>query len=174
MAKQTNVATRALIVALKSPFGGKSTAEIAAITGVSNSQINRIYAKAIERGFDPTRVPVTLDDEWLQNTPGAGRPRKQSDEIRNSSSRGSSAIESCWYWMKKHVSTRKGTPMNRQEATERWEYTWHRELDPAQIQAWIEQKVQDSIDLDGACEHNEDKLGSEPKRPRGRPPKPST
>ncbi|KAI1437849.1 hypothetical protein GGR50DRAFT_691876 [Xylaria sp. CBS 124048] len=78
MAKETSISTRATIVALKSPVGGKTSAEIAKITGVSVSQINRIYSKAIERGFDPDRLPFTLCDEWLQDAPRSGRPTKEA------------------------------------------------------------------------------------------------
>ncbi|KAK4106672.1 hypothetical protein N658DRAFT_394778, partial [Parathielavia hyrcaniae] len=53
MAPNTDIATRALIVTLKSPFGGKTSAEISEETGISVRQINRIYARAIERGFEP-------------------------------------------------------------------------------------------------------------------------
>ncbi|KAI2634038.1 hypothetical protein GGS21DRAFT_519724 [Xylaria nigripes] len=171
MAKRTSIAIRALIVSLKSPLGGRSTAEIAEITGVSVSQINRIYAKAIDRGFDPTRFPLTLDDEWLQDIPGGGRPRKQTDE-NNSSSQ--SAIEASWSWMKKHA-TPKGGPKNRREAMERWERTWHHDLREAQINTWIErvpQHVEMIIRLDGN-DCNDGKLNSGSKRPRGRPPKTS-
>ncbi|KAI1821411.1 hypothetical protein F4861DRAFT_469091 [Xylaria intraflava] len=78
MAKETSISTRATIVALKSPIGGKTSSEIAKITGVSVSQINRIYSKAIERGFVPDRLPFTLRDEWLQDAPRSGRPTKQA------------------------------------------------------------------------------------------------
>jgi hypothetical protein len=43
---------RALIVMLKSPFGGKITPEIVEITGISARQVNCIYACVIECGFN--------------------------------------------------------------------------------------------------------------------------
>ncbi|KAI2639212.1 hypothetical protein GGS21DRAFT_488127 [Xylaria nigripes] len=78
MAKETSIATRAIIVTLKSPTVGKTSVEIAKITGVSVSQINRIYSKAIERGFKPDQIPFTLRDAWLQDAPRSGRPTKEA------------------------------------------------------------------------------------------------
>ncbi|OBT67633.1 hypothetical protein VE03_03808 [Pseudogymnoascus sp. 23342-1-I1] len=78
MAPNTDISTRALIVTLKSPFGGKTTAEVAEKTGLSSRQVNKIYARAIERGFDPNHTPLTLRDEWLQDAPRTGRPLKQT------------------------------------------------------------------------------------------------
>jgi transposase len=83
MAPNTSLSTRALIVTLKSPIGGKTTAEVAEKTGVSARQINRIYAQAIERGFDPNHMPFSLQDEWLEDAPRSGRPRKQTEETVN-------------------------------------------------------------------------------------------
>ncbi|KAI1827445.1 hypothetical protein F4861DRAFT_364718 [Xylaria intraflava] len=81
MAKHTTIATRAIIVYLKSPLGGaKSPAEISAMTGVSKSSINRIYSRAIERGFDPNNPAIILEDEWLQDEAGRGRKTKQTEE----------------------------------------------------------------------------------------------
>lgn len=82
MAPNTDIATRALIVTLKSPIGGKTTAEVAEKTGFSTRQVNRIYARAIERGFDPNHMPLVIRDEWLQDAPRAGRPVKQTVEVR--------------------------------------------------------------------------------------------
>ncbi|KFY41167.1 hypothetical protein V494_03175 [Pseudogymnoascus sp. VKM F-4513 (FW-928)] len=82
MAPNTDIATRALIVTLKSPIGGKTTAEVAEKTGFSTRQINRIYARAIERGFDPNHIPLVIRDEWLQDAPRSGRPVKQTVDAR--------------------------------------------------------------------------------------------
>ena len=73
-----DISTRAIIVLLKSPLGGKTTAQIEAITGLSKSIINTIYARAIERGFDPNIVPLALKDEYLKDAPRSGRPSKQT------------------------------------------------------------------------------------------------
>ncbi len=80
MAPNTTLATRALVVTLKSPVGGKTSAEVAEITGLSIRQVNRIYARVIERGFDPNHRPFELQDEWLQDAPRSGRPSKQTEE----------------------------------------------------------------------------------------------
>ncbi|KAJ4304361.1 hypothetical protein N0V88_001974 [Collariella sp. IMI 366227] len=81
MAPNTDIATRALIVTLRSPFGGKTSAQISEETGISVRQINRIYARAIERGFEPNHRPFILRDEWLEDAPRAGRPSKQTPEV---------------------------------------------------------------------------------------------
>jgi transposase len=80
MAPNTDIATRALIVTLKSPIGGKTSAEIAEKTGISVRQVNRIYARAIERGFEPNHLPFTLRDEWLEDASRSGRPTKQTEQ----------------------------------------------------------------------------------------------
>ena len=49
MAFYTGIATRALIVALKLPFGGKLTSKIYKKTGIKKRTINYIYARAIQR-----------------------------------------------------------------------------------------------------------------------------
>jgi hypothetical protein len=61
MVPNTSQSTRALIVCLKSSFVGKSTSEIAKETGLSARTINSIYARAIERGFEPNE-PLRIDD----------------------------------------------------------------------------------------------------------------
>ena len=80
MPPNTSLPTRALIVTLKSPVGGKTTAQIHEETGISVQQINRIYARAISRGFDPNIRPFTLKEEWLKDAPRSGRPSKQTPE----------------------------------------------------------------------------------------------
>ncbi|KAH6873850.1 hypothetical protein B0T10DRAFT_466114 [Thelonectria olida] len=82
MPANTDIATRALVVTLKSPFGGKTTAEVAEITGLLPCAINRIYARAIERGFDPNHRPLIVRDEFLCDAQRSGRPKKQTDEAR--------------------------------------------------------------------------------------------
>ncbi|KAF1981718.1 hypothetical protein K402DRAFT_312670, partial [Aulographum hederae CBS 113979] len=79
MAPNTDIATRALVVALKSPIVGKSTAEVIEKTGLSKSTINTIYARAIERGFDPNILPLVIKNEYLIDAPRSGRPSKQKD-----------------------------------------------------------------------------------------------
>ena len=72
---------KALVVALKSPVGGKTTREVSEKTGISRHAINRIYAKAIQRGFDPTHSPLLLKDEWLEDAPRSGRPTKKTPNL---------------------------------------------------------------------------------------------
>jgi len=78
-----DLATRAVIVSLKTPFGGKTTAQIACRLGIPERTINRIYARAIERGFDPNQEPLVLKDEYLIDAPRSGRPKKRTDEVIN-------------------------------------------------------------------------------------------
>jgi transposase len=73
---------RASILTLKSPHCGKSSAAIHEITGVSISRINRIYGKAIERGFELHVIPLVILNEHLVDACRSGRPTKQTPEIR--------------------------------------------------------------------------------------------
>ena len=54
-----DIATRSLVVALKTPCFGKTTAEVVAITGLPKSTVNRIYARAISGGS------TLINDLWL-------------------------------------------------------------------------------------------------------------
>ena len=76
MAPNADIATRALIVTLKSPPASKTTAQIAAITGISARTIDSIFARAIQRGFDPNQLPLEFHDRFLPDAPRSGRPRK--------------------------------------------------------------------------------------------------
>jgi transposase len=82
MAPNTDIATRAFVVSLKAPCSGKTTNEVAAITGLSVNQVNRIYARAIQRGFDPNIRPLILRNEYLEDAPRSGRPTKQTEETK--------------------------------------------------------------------------------------------
>ena len=84
MTANTDIATRALVVSLKAPCSSKTTAEVSAITGLSSRQVNRIYARAIERGFDPNQRPLSLRDAYLQDAPRSGRPQKRTIEAQES------------------------------------------------------------------------------------------
>ncbi|CAE7020550.1 Transposase [Pyrenophora teres f. teres] len=81
MAPNTDLSTRALVVTLKSPFGGKSTTQISAITGISPRTIDAIYGRACQRGFEPNAPMIKLLPEHLEDASRTGRPRKQ-DAIR--------------------------------------------------------------------------------------------
>lgn len=64
------------MVTLKSPIGGRTTAEIVEKTGLSKRTVNDIYARAIRRGFDPNYLPLIIKDEYLKDAPRSGRPSK--------------------------------------------------------------------------------------------------
>jgi len=82
MAPNTDIATRALIVTLKSPISGKNSQEIAGITGIPRSTIDTIYSRAIKRGFEPSASPLVIKDEFLRDAPRSGRPIKQTEIIK--------------------------------------------------------------------------------------------
>jgi hypothetical protein len=79
----TSTTTRAAVVTLKA-VGKQTSATISWLTGLSVNQVNRIYARAISRGFDPNYRPFTLKDEWLEDAPRSGRPSKQTDSTTES------------------------------------------------------------------------------------------
>lgn len=82
MPKKTDIATGALVVVLKSPSGGKTTAEIIEIAGLSVRTINSIYTRAIECSFNPNHYLLILHDEFLCNSDRPGRPKKQTDKAQ--------------------------------------------------------------------------------------------
>ncbi|KAL5374481.1 hypothetical protein DPSP01_011934 [Paraphaeosphaeria sporulosa] len=73
-----DLATRALIITLKAT--GKPNDEITGLTGISKRTINSIFARAIERGFDPCQRPLKLLNKYLEDSHRSGRPSKQ-DEV---------------------------------------------------------------------------------------------
>ena len=81
MPKKPDIATRATVVALKA-YTTKSAHEIADITQLSVSTVNRIYARAIERGFDAHRH--NIEDAFVQDAQRSGRPTKQSQPVIDS------------------------------------------------------------------------------------------
>ncbi|KAI0190103.1 hypothetical protein F4808DRAFT_444860 [Astrocystis sublimbata] len=76
----TSTTTRAAVVTLKA-IGGHTSATVAWLIGLPVNQVNCIYARAIERGFDPNCRPFILEDEWLKDAPRSGRPTKQTPEV---------------------------------------------------------------------------------------------
>ena len=80
MVKPIDSHTRAIVVFLKSPFGGKTTPEIAIQLDISPRTINDIYARAVKRGFDPNHKPFVLKPEYVQDAPRSGRPSKQTED----------------------------------------------------------------------------------------------
>lgn len=77
----TDIATRALIIGLKS--SGKTSTEVSELTRISVRTINDIYARAIKRGFDPNLRPLEICDAYLADAPRSGRPKKQTTEARD-------------------------------------------------------------------------------------------
>ena len=71
MPQNTDIATRAFVVSLKAPCSGKTAVEVATITGLLKSVINKIYARAIARGFDPNQQPLDIRDCYLEDAPAA-------------------------------------------------------------------------------------------------------
>jgi len=80
MAQNTDIATRAIIITLKSPLVGMKTSNIAKKLGYSARQVQRIYGRAIKRGFNPNETPFILKDKWLQDAPRSNQPTKQTPE----------------------------------------------------------------------------------------------
>lgn len=76
--KETNITTQAVIVGLKST-GQQTSAEVAAAIGLSVRQVNRIYARAIERGFDPCPRPIQIDNAFVADAARSGRLKKQEE-----------------------------------------------------------------------------------------------
>jgi transposase len=72
----TNIATRGMVIGLK--VSGMSTKEIACLTGLTESTVNRIYGRAREAGFDKHARPLRIEDSHLTDNPRSGRPSKQS------------------------------------------------------------------------------------------------
>ncbi|KAJ5111838.1 hypothetical protein NUU61_001468 [Penicillium alfredii] len=77
-----SIATRALVIGFKAT--GKTTREIEDLTKLPKRTINDIYARAIQRGFDPNERPLILPDDILADAPRSGRrPTKQSTESQD-------------------------------------------------------------------------------------------
>lgn len=77
-----DVATRAVVVGLKA-LTGWSSADIALLMGISVRQVNRIYARAVKAGFDPTVRPLKISNGLFADLPRTGRPTKLTAEIRD-------------------------------------------------------------------------------------------
>jgi hypothetical protein len=80
--KEIPLPLRAAILTLKSSVCSQSSAAIQVATGVSIPSINRIYATAIKRGFEPNVVPLVILDEYIVDKPRSGRPSKQTEANR--------------------------------------------------------------------------------------------
>ena len=76
--RQHSVSTRSAVLVLKSSIVGWSGTQIEDMLGVNRSTVNRIFKRAIKRGFDPNSRPLVLKDEFVVDAPRSGRPTKQS------------------------------------------------------------------------------------------------
>ena len=66
--------TRALVLSLKSI--GKTTTKVYEILYLAKSTINKIYARAIKRGFNLNLRPIKINNKYITDAPRASRPRK--------------------------------------------------------------------------------------------------
>jgi hypothetical protein len=87
----SELATRAIIFYLKSPFGGDKSAQAIRTSLCSNdepsqvlaiTQINRIYQKLCKNGFNPDGRAFYFKDEWIEDEKRSGRLTKQTDEVK--------------------------------------------------------------------------------------------
>ncbi|KAF2458525.1 hypothetical protein BDY21DRAFT_318718 [Lineolata rhizophorae] len=76
MALNTDIATRALIISLKSASCSKTTAKISTITGVPKRTIQAIFSRAVKQGFDLNTTLIIVRDEYVIDTPRSGRLTK--------------------------------------------------------------------------------------------------
>src|SRR5580692_5530621 len=71
--------TRAQALTLK--LAGFSNTKITSITGIKTRHLNSLYQKAISRGLEPCEDAKLLDVH-VQDAPRSGRPKKQTDVIK--------------------------------------------------------------------------------------------
>lgn len=81
MPNTVNSATRASVVTLKAT--GQRSDDVAYIVGITRRAVDKIYARAIERGFDPAIRPLRVPDVCVTDAPRSGRPRAQTAIIAN-------------------------------------------------------------------------------------------
>ncbi|KAJ5967295.1 hypothetical protein N7501_003543 [Penicillium viridicatum] len=79
-----DIAKRSVVVTSKA--AGVSSATIAEIVGLSKRTVDRIYERALARGFDASLRPWNISDAMLADAPRSGRPKKQSLEMQESRS----------------------------------------------------------------------------------------
>ncbi|KAJ5202015.1 uncharacterized protein N7498_006678 [Penicillium cinerascens] len=74
-----DTATRGLIIGLKAT--GKSYSEIAELTELPRSTIQRIYETAVKRGFDPQKRPLEICDAHVAVTTRIRGPNKPKTDV---------------------------------------------------------------------------------------------
>jgi len=82
-APNTDISIRSAVITLRT-IARLPTKEIAAILNLDPRTVQRIYAKACERGFDPTCRPFALRDHHITDKRRPGRPPKASQEVVSS------------------------------------------------------------------------------------------
>ncbi|PHH90217.1 hypothetical protein CDD83_4222 [Cordyceps sp. RAO-2017] len=75
--------TRTLVLGLKAGSVNQPSKDIATLLGLNVRQVNRIYSRALERGFDPNKVPLEIVDDYVRDAPRTGRPTKQTQEAQD-------------------------------------------------------------------------------------------
>lgn len=60
---------------------GQRSDDVACMFGVTRRAVDKIYARAIDRGFDPAVRPMRVPDECVDDAPRSGRPKKQTEAI---------------------------------------------------------------------------------------------
>ncbi|KAJ5429567.1 hypothetical protein N7491_006583 [Penicillium cf. griseofulvum] len=73
-----DIAKRSVVVTSKA--AGVSSATIAEVVGLSKRTVDRIYERALAKGFDAALRPWNISDAMLADAPRSGRPKKQSIE----------------------------------------------------------------------------------------------
>ena len=81
MAPNTDLATRAMVITLKSALVKRTDARVAEETGLNPRTINHIYAKAISRSFDPNRFSLEIKNEYIKDKQRSGRLTKQTEAL---------------------------------------------------------------------------------------------
>ncbi|KAG5917354.1 hypothetical protein E4U61_002837 [Claviceps capensis] len=73
MAAYNDIATRTSVLTLDAT--GFSTKEVASLTGVPTRTVDYIFAKAVERGFNPQDRPLNIKDQiwWKMGQDQAGQ-----------------------------------------------------------------------------------------------------
>lgn len=77
---RTDISTRASVVSLKAT--GMTSYDLSHLLGISTRTIDSIYARAIQRGFDPAVRPLKIQDSFLADAPRSGRPIKRTKEAQ--------------------------------------------------------------------------------------------
>ncbi|KAJ5511785.1 hypothetical protein N7453_003888 [Penicillium expansum] len=76
-----DIAKRSVVVTSKA--AGVSSAIIAEMVGLSKRTVDRIYERALVKGFDASLRPWNISDAMLAEAPRSGRPKKQSPEMQD-------------------------------------------------------------------------------------------